>query len=61
MSREPHPKLPTPDKPVIPVGAPGHDESVLDEAEEESFPASDPPAPAQPHRKPGPGKDERGR
>ena len=57
MPREPHPKLPpAARKPIPPVGAPGHEESMLDEAGDESFPASDPPAPAQPHRKPGTGK-----
>ena len=52
MSRDPHPKLPATRKPMPPPGAPGHEESMIDEAVEESFPASDPPAPAQPHRKP---------
>lgn len=32
--------------PASKPGAPGHDEWLLDEAIEESFPASDPPAPA---------------
>ncbi len=53
MAREPHPKLPTtPRKPMPPAGTPAHEEWVLDEAVDESFPASDPPAPAQPHKKP---------
>ena len=29
-------------------GAPGHDEWILDEAIEETFPASDPPTPQRP-------------
>jgi len=32
---------------------PKHDEWQVDEAGDESFPASDPPAITQPHRKPG--------
>lgn len=32
---------------------PKHAEWLVDEAVDESFPASDPPAIAQPHRKPG--------
>jgi hypothetical protein len=52
MTREPHPKLPIPDKKIPPAGTPGHEDAMLDEADEESFPASDPSAPTQPHRKP---------
>ena len=61
MPREPHPKLPARPKPMTPPGAPGHEEAMLDEAVDESFPASDPPAPAQPHKKPGSGKGARGK
>jgi hypothetical protein len=39
-------KLPQHPKPSDPA----HDEWVIDEAEDESFPASDPSSPAQPHR-----------
>jgi hypothetical protein len=39
-------KLPPHPKP----SDPGHDEWVIDEAEDESFPASDPSSIAQPHR-----------
>jgi hypothetical protein len=39
-------KLPPRPKP----SDPGHDEWVIDEAEDESFPASDPSSIAQPHR-----------
>ena len=48
MPREPHPKLPPTRKPMPPVGTPEHEEWLIDEASEESFPASDSPAPAQP-------------
>ena len=48
MARDPHPKLPSPRKHIPPPGAPGHEEAMLDEADEESFPASDPSAPASP-------------
>lgn len=34
-----------------------HREELLDEALEESFPASDPPAIVEPHRKPGGAED----
>jgi hypothetical protein len=51
MAREPHPKLPTPRKPMPPPGTPEHEEWLLDEASEESFPASDAPSPAQPSGK----------
>ena len=48
MARDPHPTLPRSKRPESPVGAPQHDEWLLDEALDESFPASDPPEPAQP-------------
>ena len=49
MARNPHPTLPrTPRKPEPPAGTPEHEEWLLDEAVEESFPASDPPATTQP-------------
>lgn len=47
--RDPHPTLPKPPRPPAPpVGTRDHEEWMLDEAVEESFPASDPPEPAQP-------------
>ena len=53
MPREPHPKLPAAARKPMPApGTPEHEEWLLDEAVDESFPASDPPAPAQPHKKP---------
>jgi hypothetical protein len=48
MAREKHPTLPCPRKPMPPAGTPEHEEWLLDEADEESFPASDPPSPALP-------------
>ena len=48
MARDPHPKLPATRKPMPPAGTPEHEEWLLDEASEESFPASDPSSPAQP-------------
>lgn len=36
------------DSPARIAGAPGHDEWLIDEANTESFPASDPPAPPHP-------------
>jgi hypothetical protein len=36
------------DSPAANPGAPGHDEWLLDEAIEETFPASDPPTPVRP-------------
>jgi hypothetical protein len=48
MAREPHPKLPPTRKPMPPAGTKEHEEWLLDEAVEESFPASDSPSPAQP-------------
>ena len=51
MPRDPHPKLSIPRKPMPPPGTPEHEEWLLDEASEESFPASDAPSPAQPKKK----------
>jgi hypothetical protein len=48
MERDPHPKLPCPRRPQPPIGTPEHEEWLLDEAVDETFPASDPPAPAHP-------------
>lgn len=53
MNRPPAPKIPATrvlshPKPTDPK----HADWVVDEASDESFPASDPSAPAQPHRKP---------
>lgn len=48
MAREKHPTLPTPRKPAPAPGTPEHEEWLIDEAEEESFPASDSPSPALP-------------
>ena len=49
MAQNPHPTLPkTPRKPEPPPGTPEHEEWLLDEAVEDSFPASDPPAPQHP-------------
>ena len=53
MARDPHPKLPEPKRPVPPPGTPEHEEWLVDEALDESFPASDPPEPAQPGSTPG--------
>jgi hypothetical protein len=44
MARDPHPTLPRTRKPEPPPGTPEHEEWLLDEAVEETFPASDPPA-----------------
>jgi hypothetical protein len=44
----PHPTLPKTRKPEPAVGTTGHKEWLVDEAEEESFPASDPSAEAMP-------------
>jgi len=52
MSQYPRPTLKKNRKPEPPAGTPEHEEWLLDEAGEESFPASDSPAPAvQPHEK----------
>ena len=48
MQQYPRPTLPKTRKPEPPQGTPEHEEWMLDEAGEESFPASDPSAPAQP-------------
>jgi hypothetical protein len=48
MAREKHPKLPGTRAPMPPPGTPEHAEWLIDEANDESFPASDPPAPALP-------------
>jgi hypothetical protein len=48
MSRDPHPTLPGRRKPEPPAGTPEHEEWLLDEAVDETFPASDPSAPVQP-------------
>ena len=52
MARDPHPTLPKTRKPEPPPGTPGHEEWLIDEASEESFPASDPPSPAHPSSAP---------
>ena len=49
MSQYPRPTLKRTRKPEPPKGTPEHEEWLLDEASEESFPASDASAPAQPH------------
>lgn len=46
-----HPSSPAPDyasSEAPPLGMPGHDEGLLDEAIKQTFPASDPPAATQP-------------
>jgi hypothetical protein len=48
MARDPHPTLPRPKRPPEPPpGTPEHEEWLLDEAGDETFPASDPPAVVQ--------------
>lgn len=57
MAREKHPTLPPPrKKPMPPTGTPEHEEWLVDEAGEESFPASDSSTPAQPGGTPDIGK-----
>jgi hypothetical protein len=51
MSKRPiYPEQTAPERrnPAAAPGAPGHDEWILDEAIEESFPASDPSSPSRP-------------
>jgi hypothetical protein len=48
MADKKHPTLPTPRRPTPPPGTPEHEEWLVDEANEESFPASDPSEPSQP-------------
>jgi hypothetical protein len=48
MSQYPRPTLKKNRKPEPPQGTPEHEEWLLDEAGEESFPASDSPEPSQP-------------
>jgi hypothetical protein len=49
MPPKKNPTLPNgPSRPAPPAGTPEHEEWLLDEAVEESFPASDPPAPVLP-------------
>jgi hypothetical protein len=56
MAREKHPTLPRTRKPMPPTGTPEHQEWLVDEAGEESFPASDPSTPSQPGGTPDVGK-----
>jgi hypothetical protein len=49
MARDPHPTLPTPPRPPEPPpGTPEHEEWLLDESVNETFPASDPPVTMHP-------------
>ena len=49
MAQNPHPTLPRkPRRPEPPTGTPEHREWLVDEAGEETFPASDPPATSTP-------------
>lgn len=48
MPKNPHPTLPRPKRPEPPSGTPEHEEWLMDEAGDESFPASDPAATSQP-------------
>ena len=48
MQQYPRPTLKRERKPEPPQGTPEHEEWLLDEASEESFPASDSPTPATP-------------
>ena len=49
--QKPAPKIPATKTPTSKVGQKGHTEEMIDEALDESFPASDPPAITQPKRK----------
>jgi hypothetical protein len=53
------PTLPKTRKPQPPVGTPAHKEWLVDEAEEESFPASDASAEAMPGSAAGKKKDKK--
>jgi len=46
--RKPAPKIPATQTPPAKLGERNHDEKLIDEAIDESFPASDPPAIASP-------------
>ena len=48
MQQYPRPTLPQTRKPEPPAGTPEHAEWLLDEAEEETFPASDATSPSNP-------------
>jgi hypothetical protein len=49
MAEYPHPTLPKrPRRPEPPSGTPEHEEWLMDEAVDDTFPASDPPAQMQP-------------
>jgi hypothetical protein len=48
MARDPHPILPRTKRPPPPTGTPEHEEWLLDEAVNDTFPASDPPAAMHP-------------
>jgi hypothetical protein len=48
MARDPHPILPRTKRPAPPTGTPEHEEWLLDEAVDDTFPASDPPAAMHP-------------
>ena len=49
MADYPHPTLPKrPRRPEPPTGTPEHEEWLMDESVDDSFPASDPPAQSQP-------------
>jgi hypothetical protein len=49
--QKPAPKIPATRTPTSKVGEKGHAEEMIDEALDESFPASDPAAITQPKRK----------
>jgi len=49
MADYPHPTLPKrPSRPEPPTGTPEHEEWLMDESVDDTFPASDPPAQMQP-------------